>query len=135
MNPIVTALITNPAVADASRRALSELVPVVERSLKGMRAGKWMMVGSPVLLSSCFAAGVMVGWMTAPEKGAETRAKAKAKLSSLAQSATARAQAGKAYLSRRLLRRGVGEATTDDGPATEERPAPAETNGSATAHN
>lgn len=125
MNPIVTALISSPAVADASRRALTELMPVVERSLKGMRAGKWMVAASPVLLTSCFAAGVMVGWMTAPEKGAETRAKAKAKFADFMQSASARARSGKAYLSRHLLRRGEGPE-----PTTEERPT-TETNGSA----
>ncbi|NLE84823.1 MAG: hypothetical protein GX607_00350 [Myxococcales bacterium] len=106
LNPILSALVANPAVVDASRRAVSELVPVVERSLKGVRAGKLVGVAAPSVLVTCFAAGVAVGWMTAPAKGAETRERAKARVREWSRIASDRAKAGTAYLVKRFSRRG-----------------------------
>ncbi len=114
LNPILSALVANPAVVDASRRAVSELVPVVERSLKGVRAGKLVGAAAPGLLVTCFAAGVAVGWMTAPAKGAETRERAKARLRQWSRAASDRAKAGTAYLVSRFSRRtSAGEHVTE----------------------
>lgn len=121
LNPILSALVANPAVVDASRRAVGELMPVVERSLKGVRAGKLVGAASPTLLASCFAAGVAVGWMTAPAKGVETRALAKARLRKWTQAAGERARAGKAYLGRRLSwRRDADERVASTAVSTSE---------------
>lgn len=114
MNPLISALVTHPAVADASRRALAELIPVVEKSLKGVRAGRWLAAASPVVLTSCFAAGVMVGWLTAPEKGADLRAHAKERFRRVWAQAGSRARAGKLFLTRRL---GRPSETGDVGPS------------------
>lgn len=105
MNPLVSALLASPAVADASRRAITELTPLVERSIKGLRVAKFARAAGPTLLVSCFAAGVMFGWLTAPANGSETRARVRAHLRRWSKTAGERAQAGKLFLAKRLSRR------------------------------
>lgn len=103
-NPLVSALLASPLVADASRQAIGELVPIVERTLKGLRATKLTRT-APALLVSCFAAGIVVGWLTAPAKGSELRARAQDRLRQLTKAAGERAHAGRLFLSQRFSRK------------------------------
>lgn len=128
MNPILSALIASPAVVDVSRRAINELLPVIERSLKGSRAGKLLGAG-PLLLTSCFAAGVVAGWLTAPAKGSELRAQMKDRVRSWAKSAGEQVQTGRKFLSTQLARTGFGSAAS-----AEQHPDVGATNGGTQPH-
>jgi hypothetical protein len=75
MNPIIAALAANPAVGVATQQLFKELTPLVQRGIRQLRPGFFAPVLAPGLLVSCFAAGVAVGWFTAPRKGAVMRRK------------------------------------------------------------
>lgn len=116
-NPLVSALLASPLLADASRQAISELGPVVERTLKGLRVTK-LTRATPAVLVSSFAAGMVVGWFTAPAIGSEMRARTRERLRHWTQAAGARARAGRLFLSKRLSRKAATstpepEATVD----------------------
>lgn len=115
-NPLVSALLASPLVADASRQAISELSPIVERALKGLRVTR-LTRAAPAVLVSCFAAGMVVGWLTAPDKGSEMRARARDRLRQWTKAAGQRAHAGKLFLSKRLSR-SKGDTSTPEPEAS-----------------
>ena len=72
MNPLFTALGSNP---DAVRAALRELKPVLRSAFRHVRP-PWASASRSsalVALTSAFAAGMAVGWFTAPRSGAQLR--------------------------------------------------------------
>lgn len=75
MIPIIAALAASPAVQAAAQQAIRELTPAVKHGLKALRPGFLAPVVAPSLLVSCFAAGVAIGWFTAPRRGAVMRRK------------------------------------------------------------
>lgn len=82
MHPIIAALATSPAVGVAVQQAVKELTPVVRSGFRHFRPSFFAPVGGPVLLTSAFAAGVAVGWFTAPRRGAVMRRKVRDGVSS-----------------------------------------------------
>jgi len=73
-------LTTNPAVASVARAVFDEVKPTLHKALdprlhKALSATpKALGVGVCAALVTCFAAGIGVGWLTAPRAGAQMRA-------------------------------------------------------------
>src|SRR5262245_53940699 len=92
MVPIIAALAANPAVGVAAQQAIKELTPVAKRALRMVSPSLFAGWGAPVLLTSCFAAGVAVGWFTAPRRGAVMRRKVRDAVSAQVNELSARAR-------------------------------------------
>jgi hypothetical protein len=92
MIPIIAALAASPAVQAAAQQAIRELTPAVRHGLKALRPGFLAPVVAPSLLVSCFAAGVAVGWFTAPRRGAVMRRKVRDTVSKAATTVGERAK-------------------------------------------
>ncbi len=92
MIPIIAALAASPAVQAAAQQAIRELTPAIKHGLRALRPGLLAPVVAPSLLVSCFAAGVAVGWFTAPRRGAVMRRKVRDSLSRAATSVGERAK-------------------------------------------
>ncbi len=74
MYPLLKELSTNPAILSAAQEAMKDLKPVLHEAF-ARRSSKLLFVGGGAL-TACFAAGLAVGWLTAPRKGAQLRASA-----------------------------------------------------------
>ena len=76
MHPLLTVLGSNPALMNAAQTAWRDVRPALEKAMRGRaRVLSVGAGGAAALATTCFAAGVAVGWLTAPESGSHMRAR------------------------------------------------------------
>ena len=78
MHPLITAVTSSPAFVQAAQATLRDAKPLLDKALR--RPNLFWSAGSTAGLATvattCFAAGLAVGWFTAPSSGAQLRAQA-----------------------------------------------------------